>query len=80
MHLGAPGNAGDKFGSLGDKSGSAGDKYGSVGDKSWCADDKVPTTTLGTPQMPVEQSGKNIFENAAGGPGNLSNYLSFNGC
>jgi len=39
----------------------------------------MPATSLGPPQITVEQSGKNIFfGNAAGGPGNHSYYLSFN--
>jgi len=40
----------------------------------------APVTTLGAPRIPVEQFGKNILGNAAGGPGNHSYYLSFNDC
>ena len=36
-------------------------------------------TSLGAPQITVEQSGKNIFfGNGAGAPGNHSYYLSLN--
>jgi len=39
----------------------------------------VPVTTLGAPQITVEQSGRIIFFGiAAGAPGNHSYYLSFN--
>ena len=40
----------------------------------------APVTSLGAPQITVEQSGKNniFFGNATGVPGNQSYYLSFN--
>ena len=38
----------------------------------------APVTTLGAPPITIEQSGKNMFGNAAGAPGNHSYYLSFN--
>jgi hypothetical protein len=37
-------------------------------------------TSLGAPRITVEQSGNNIFGNAAGATGNHSYYLSFNNC
>jgi len=39
-----------------------------------------PATSLGAPQITVEQFEKNnsFFGNAAGGPGNDTYYLSFN--
>ena len=42
----------------------------------------APATSLGAPQITVDQSGKNniFFGNAAGAPGNHSYYLSFNNC
>jgi hypothetical protein len=42
---------------------------------------RAPVTSLGAPPITVEQSGKNIFfGNAAGAPGNHSDYLSFKDC
>jgi len=38
----------------------------------------APATTLGAPRITADQSGKNIFRNTAGAPGNHSYYLSFN--
>jgi hypothetical protein len=41
---------------------------------------RAPATTLGAPSITVKRSGKYVFQNAAGIPGNHSYYLSFNDC
>jgi hypothetical protein len=41
---------------------------------------EAPTTSLGAPRITVDQTGKNIFVNAAGVLRNHSYYLLFNNC
>jgi len=55
--------------------------YRSTGENFRCTWEHlgVLATSLGAPEITVEQSGKNIFfGNAVGAPGNHSYYLLFN--
>jgi len=87
--LGTPWSAGENFGCTWEHLGALATSQGAPATSLGSPETSLgvptsslgaPATSLAAPRITVEQSGKNIFGNAASAPGNHSYYLSFNDC